>query len=607
MTRALLSIGLASVVWAQNFGIGTPTPTERLDVEGGRLRVRAYSGAGIRVATVDPNGVFGVIAGSAAGDILQWNGTDWVAAPAPSATAQTQAPLQGNGTAGSPITFQNGTAAGQVWQWDGTQWVLATISGDDWGMQAAVVNAPLTGDGTAANPIGLTPGTAAGEVLTWNGTNWVAAAVPGDNWGTQTAVTSGPITGTGVPGNPITFANGTAAGQVWQWNGTQWVLATISGDNWGTQTAVVNAPLTGDGTAGNPIALQAGGAVPQILLWNPLASQWQITNIPVQNGLNFNLTNPPGNPAIELGGALVRNTDIPLAGFNLTFSGGTGNVGIGTTTPAARLHVNQPNAATAVLVDATSTSSAVAIMQLRSGGTSRFRVNGNGEAIVGNIATAITGDLFTARAYGAFPYAVNGYTTLDGTAVYGARETGASGAWGCVQGEEVSGVANASGVAGLAGTNTQRGVYGEKPPGGSGWGGLFLNDLGYTGFFGVASDSRFKKDIQRVENVLPLLTSLPVYKYHYTSPYLGGDERYYYGFMAQDVEAIFPDLVAEKDFSPGASRAVPVKPEELRMKAVSVISFVPLLIQALKEQQAQIERLEAEVRRLQEELRLQQR
>jgi hypothetical protein len=44
---------------------------------------------------------------------------------------------------------------------------------------------------------------------------------------------------------------------------------------------------------------------------------------------------------IALGGtALAAATDVPLAGNNLTFSGTSGNVGIGTTTPGARLEVN---------------------------------------------------------------------------------------------------------------------------------------------------------------------------------------------------------------------------------------------------------------------------
>jgi site-specific recombinase XerD len=44
---------------------------------------------------------------------------------------------------------------------------------------------------------------------------------------------------------------------------------------------------------------------------------------------------------IKLGGTLTADTDIPLAGFNLTFSGATGSVGIGTTsTPAYKLDVN---------------------------------------------------------------------------------------------------------------------------------------------------------------------------------------------------------------------------------------------------------------------------
>lgn len=65
------------LLWAQNLGIGTLNPTERLDVEGGRLRVRAYSGTGIRLATVDPNGVFGTLNGAAVGEVLTWDGTQW--------------------------------------------------------------------------------------------------------------------------------------------------------------------------------------------------------------------------------------------------------------------------------------------------------------------------------------------------------------------------------------------------------------------------------------------------------------------------------------------------------------------------------------------------
>lgn len=87
MTKGLLGLMLACL-HAQNFGIGTPTPTERLDVEGGRLRVRAYSCTGTRLATVDPTSVFGTLARSAPGDILQWNGTSWVTAPATSTAWQ---------------------------------------------------------------------------------------------------------------------------------------------------------------------------------------------------------------------------------------------------------------------------------------------------------------------------------------------------------------------------------------------------------------------------------------------------------------------------------------------------------------------------------------
>jgi hypothetical protein len=219
--------------------------------------------------------------------------------------------------------------------WNGTAWTLGTAPGDNWGTQTAVTSGPIQGNGTAGNPITFQPGTAAGQTWVWNGTAWTLGTAPGDNWGTQTAVTSGPIQGNGTAGNPITFQPGTAAGQTWVWNGTAWTLGTAPGDNWGTQTAVTSGPIQGNGTAGNPITLQAGTAPGQILVWTGTA--WTTSTPAVRNGLSFVLT---PTPAIELGGSLIKNTDINLGGYVLTASG-NGRVGIGLTSPStsSKVHI----------------------------------------------------------------------------------------------------------------------------------------------------------------------------------------------------------------------------------------------------------------------------
>ena len=72
-----------------------------------------------------------------------------------------------------------------------------------------------------------------------------------------------------------------------------------------------------DGTVWNRIASNSGA------LLNPVTSD---------NGLTKTGDN------IQLGGTLIKNTDIATAGFNTTFSG-TGNVGIGTTLPTQKLEV----------------------------------------------------------------------------------------------------------------------------------------------------------------------------------------------------------------------------------------------------------------------------
>ncbi len=226
-------------------------------------------------------------------------------------------------------------------------------------------------------------------------------------------------------------------------------------------------------------------------------------------------------------------------------------------------------------------------------------VKATGQVAV-NTTTPIAGDLFSSFGNAAQPYAINGYTTGNGVAVYGYRNTGTTGTWGSIQGELITTAPNNSnGVSGLVNNTNHRGVTGQKPVGGAQWGGLFLNDLGYTGFFGAASDERFKKDITKIDDALEKLLKLKTYKYHYTEPELGGDKIFYYGFMAQDVEILFPDLVQEKDFTPSQAKSFyNGYDKNLKLKAVSTISLIPILTKALQEQQEIIESQKQELENL---------
>ncbi|PKP48168.1 MAG: hypothetical protein CVT95_04715 [Bacteroidetes bacterium HGW-Bacteroidetes-12] len=238
------------------------------------------------------------------------------------------------------------------------------------------------------------------------------------------------------------------------------------------------------------------------------------------------------------------------------------------------------------------------ILGFSTNGVERMQIIANGQ--VGVNGAAPVGDMFATTANGTNTFAINGYTAFNGIGVFGIRLAGSTGTWGAVQGELIATVPNNSnGVSGLVNNVNHRGVTGQKPAGGLQWGGLFLNDLGYTGFFGAASDERFKKDVVKIENVIEDLMKLKTYKYHYTEPELGGDHIYYYGFMAQDIEEIFPDMVQEKDFTPSRARSFyNGHDKNLKIKAVSTISLIPILTQATQEQQIIIEAQNAKIEAL---------
>ncbi|MBI2310527.1 hypothetical protein HYU90_01705, partial [Candidatus Collierbacteria bacterium] len=113
---------------------------------------------------------------------------------------------------------------------------------------------------------------------------------------------------------------------------------TIDSNVWDVTAAGAASGLTGISSSGNIdlSALSAGGIVKAAVTTGRLAIATAGTDY--ENPLTFSNGLVRSVNAVKLGGTLTAATDIPLGGFNLTFSG-TGNVGIGTTAPTAPLTV----------------------------------------------------------------------------------------------------------------------------------------------------------------------------------------------------------------------------------------------------------------------------
>ena len=143
----------------------------------------------------------------------------------------------------------------------------------------------------------------------------------------------------------------------------------------------------------------------------------------------------------------------------------------------------------------------------------------------------------------------------------------------------------------------------------TGWGGEVYNDLGYTGFFGAISDERTKKDIKKIKGALSIINKLNPVTYHFDMekyPTMGLNEEMEYGFIAQEVRAILPEITRIKSFDPNS--CVEIKPnQQIENKkelfvAMDYTRIIPILTKGIQEQQEVIEKQNEKIEALEKML-----
>lgn len=106
-------------------------------------------------------------------------------------------------------------------------------------------------------------------------------------------------------------------------------------------------------------------------------------------------------------------------------------------------------------------------------------------------------------------------------------------------------------------------------------------DAWIQGTLSQSSDVRLKTGIKPIEGALDKILALEGVTYGWKDP--NASKKRQIGLIAQDVEKQFPELVAT---------------DENGMKSVAYSNMVAPLVEAVKEQQKEIEELRAEVRKL---------
>jgi endosialidase-like protein len=165
------------------------------------------------------------------------------------------------------------------------------------------------------------------------------------------------------------------------------------------------------------------------------------------------------------------------------------------------------------------------------------------------------------------------------------------------------------------------GIFSEAANGAYNYAGFFMGDVTVTGTLSQPSDRKLKKDIHSITSALDKIKALEPVTYFYDTEKTSGlnlPKKLQYGFIAQDLEKVFPNLVSKQTVNlsttgNGGKQKIELdsngeiiktgdsnvadnqnddrKKEEF--KGINYTGLISILTQGIKEQQSQIETLKA--------------
>lgn len=447
----------------------------------------------------------------------------------------------------------------------------------------------------------------------------------GDNWGSQTVQTGASLSGNGTSASPLNVVGLLTDNQTLSLSSNS--LSISGGNSVNLSSYLDNTDAQTLQLSGNNLSISGGNSVSLSSL--ALPGLWQVNNVndlftgqavgigsnDPAGGASRLLVLSPGANVNNNFSAAIRGQVSGTDGFNNGVYGESNGVSAQNNFGLHGVAINGKvnfGVLGRALDSAAGDRSAGVSGQTLGAATINVGVEGGVSAIAGNFNIGVLGFVSTAIGNTYAMYAENrqtGNTTGYTTGLFAIAE-GKNDNYS-IDGTSAGTVGNSYGTTGWAFGQgpANYAIYGYVDPTSTpvttlNYAGYFEGDVVVTGTFSNPSDEKLKNNLRPMNSVLSGIMQLNPLRYFYTKEAIEKikvPNVEQYGFTAQNIANVFPELV-KKEIAPvynvkkvegpnGKPHYVKEKIEDINFSSVNYIGLIPILTQAIQEQQQIIEEL----------------